>query len=173
MDVKNLTYRTRMKLMPLLILLAGLLVYWMAIGNTVELASQVKELELKASRLSDAPLQIQMLKRRLQEMESRIGNHSGTISQEEIFRKLSAYCRQNGLVIREFPVPHKVISDDYRVDTYRTGVEGNYRQLLRLVYHLEQQTYLGKMAGLKFELKKDRRTREEYLVLNVFLQTVN
>ena len=173
MNLKNLTYSTKMKLLPIAFLLGGLLVYSLAISNTVELSAQVSKLEKQVVRLSDAPLQIQILKQRLKEIEDRIGTHSGNISQEEIFQKLSIYCKQNALTIREFPLPHELSTDDYSVETYLLEVEGTYSRLLKMIYFLEQETYLGKISGLHFLLKKDKRSREEYLSLTIFLQTVN
>ncbi|WP_461630267.1 hypothetical protein [Labilibaculum euxinus] len=173
MNLKKITYNTKMKLLPLAFLLGGLLVYSFAVSNTVKLSAEVNQLEDQVDRLSDAPLQIQILKQRLKEIEERIGTHSGNISQEEIFQKLSVYCKQNALTIREFPLPHELSTDDYSVETYLLEVEGTYSRLLKMVYFLEQDTYLGKVSALHFLLKKDKRTREEYLSLTIYLQTVN
>lgn len=173
MDFKKLTYRSKLKLLPLAIVLVFVLVYSLTISKTVHLSKQVGQLENQVERLGGAPLQIQMLKKRLKEIEDRIGNHSGEISQEEIFRKLSIYSKKNGLIVREFPIPHNLSTEDYQVSTYQMEVEGKYANLLRMVYYLEKETYLGKLAGLHFLLKKDKRSREEYLSLKIFLQTVN
>ncbi len=173
MNLKKMTYSTKMKLLPFAFLLGGILVYFLAISNTVELSIEVRQLNNQMARLSDAPLQIQILKQRLKEIEDRIGTHSGNISQEVIFQKLSIYCKENKLTIREFPLPHELSTDDYSVETYLLEVDGTYTKLLKMVYYLEQETYLGKVSGLHFLLKKDKRSREEYLSLTIFLQTVN
>lgn len=173
MKWQNLTYQTKMKLLPVGFVLALLLVYSLTISNTIDLSKQVQQLEAQVEKLGDAPLQVQILRKRLGEIEERIGNHSGTISQEEIFDELSVYCKRNNLTVREFPVPHELSKDDYLVQTYLVEIEGSFHNLARLVYYLEQETYLGKVAATKFLLKKDKRTREEYLSLTIFLQTVN
>ncbi|MCT4603988.1 MAG: hypothetical protein N4A59_13950 [Marinifilum sp.] len=172
MKWQNLTYRTKMKLLPIGILLVFLMVYSLTISNTIDLSKQVKQLKSQVEKLGDAPLQVQILKKRLGEIEERIGNHSGTITQEEIFNELSVYCKKNGLTMREFPVPHELLKDDYLLQTHQVEIEGSFRRLVKLIYFLEQETYLGKVAATKFLLKKDKRTREEYLSLSVYLQTV-
>jgi len=173
MDLNKLSYRSKLKLLPLLIVVGFALVYSLAISKTVRLSKQVGQLENQVERLGDAPFQIQMLKKRLKEIKARIGDHSGKISQEDIFRKLSTYSKQNALIVREFPLPHNLSTDDYKVSTYQMEVEGKYANLLKMVYYLEKEIYLGKVAGLHFLLKKDKRSREEYLSLKIYLQTVN
>jgi len=173
MDLKKVSYRTRMRLLPLFFVGVVLLIYWLALKKTVELSRQVSQQQQRVEQLSDAPLQIQLIKRRLQEIQNRIGSRSGSITQEEVFRRISSWSKRNALVVREFPEPHQLSSEDYLLDTYSMEVEGRFKQLLRLVHHLEQDEYIGKLASLKFQLKTDRRSREEYLTLRIFLQTVN
>ena len=173
MDLKNITYRTKVKLLPVVILLVSALVYSLTISKTIQLSRQLNGLEGQVERLGDAPLQIQMLKKRLKDIEGRIGNHSGKINREEIFHQLSNYCKQHQLILREFPEPHQIKMDNYGVDTYQLEVEGRYSNLLQMVYYLEKNIYLGKLSALHFLLKRDKRSREEYLTLSLFLQTVN
>lgn len=173
MNWQNLTYQTKLKLLPIGFLVAILLVYWLAISKTLQLSGQVQQLETQVEKLGDAPLQVQILKKRLGEIEDRIGDNSGNITQEGIFDALSNYCKKNKLTMREFPVPHELTKDDYLVQTYQVEVEGTFHGLVNLVYYLEQQAYLGKVAATRFLLKKDKRTREEYLNLSIYLQTVN
>ncbi|PXX95184.1 hypothetical protein DF185_22665 [Marinifilum breve] len=172
MKWNNFTYQSKMKLLPIVLVLVFLLVYSLTVSNTIDLSKQVKQLENQVEKLGDAPLQVQILKKRLEEIEERIGNHSGTITQEDIFDELSIYCKRNGLTMREFPVPHEVSKDDYKLQTHQVELEGSFKNLLKLLYFLEQETYLGKVAATKFLLKEDKRIREEYLSLTIFLQTV-
>jgi len=136
------------------------------------LSKEVSRLQNEVDQISTAPIQIQQLKQELAGLDGKIGNHSGEISQEGIFRDLSQYCTQHKLIIREFPVFHQYSSQDHLVRSFQVEIEGGFHDLLKLVYHLEQEIYLGKIASLDFEKKMDRRSRQEYLNLKITLQTV-
>jgi len=173
MRLQDLTYQTRLKLLPLLFVLLMIVVYWLAIGKTIHLSSQVEQLRNQVNQISDAPLRIQILKKRLNQLESEIGNYKTEISHEHIFEDLSEYCKSNQLKIREFPESHQADLNGHLVSTYQVEIEGGFHSLLRLVHRLEQKTFLGKLAGVHFQQKTDRRSRREYLSLRIYLQTVN
>ncbi|WP_321515381.1 hypothetical protein [Marinifilum fragile] len=173
MKLQELTYQTRLRLLPILFIVIGIVVYWLAIGNTVQLSKQVKQLEQQVDQISDAPLRIQILRKRLAQLESEIGNYKTEISHEHIFEDLSEYCRSHRLKIREFPESHLTEQNGHKVHIYQVEIEGNFHSLLSFIHRLEQRTFLGKLAGVKFQLKTDRRSRTEYLSVRIFLQTVN
>lgn len=173
MKWKELTYRTRLRILPLIFLLGFVLIYWLAIGKTVDLASQVTNLENQVGQISDAPLRIQILKKRLVQLENSIGDYQDEISHEHIFEDLSRYCKSNRLTIREFPEVHQTENSGHLVNTFQVEIEGKFHSLLKLVHRLEQKAFLGKLAGVKFQLKTNRRSRTEYLSVRIYLQTVN
>ena len=146
--------------------------YNLTLSKTLSLSKEVTRLQTEVDQVSMAPVQIQNLKHELASLDSKIGNHSGDISQEGIFRSLSQYCTRHSLMIREFPVFHRFSSQDHEVRSFQVEIEGGFHDLLKLVYHLEQKTYMGKIASLHFQKKKNRRTRREYLSLEITLQTV-
>ena len=135
-DVNKISYQVKLKILPLLLLLVLIIVYQYTISNTIQLSKEVRALENQVHRLGDAPLRIQILKQRLKEIESKIGNHSGKISREEIFEVMTHYCMQKNLVLREFPLPHEMKGEDYVVDTYQVELEGKYSELLGFIYYL-------------------------------------
>ncbi|PCH68426.1 MAG: hypothetical protein COC06_09510 [Bacteroidales bacterium] len=173
MKWRELTYKTRLKVLPFLFVLGFLLIYWLALDKTIVLSGELSVLENKVELLSDAPLQIEILKKRLEHLENSIGNYNEDISQERIFSELSDYCKENGLSILEFPDSHEFNSNGQVVNTFQVEIEGSFHSLLKLVHRLEQEIFLGKMAGVKFQLKSHRRSREEYLSVKIFLQTIN
>lgn len=168
----ELSYTNRLKILPLIFILGGILVYNLTLSKTITLSKEVSRLQNEVEQISMAPVQIQKLNQELINLDSKIGNHSGDISQEGIFRDLSQYCTRHKLMIREFPIFHKYTSQDHVVRSFQLEIEGAYHDLLKLVYHLEQETYLGKIASLHFEKKRNRRSRREYLSLKITLQTV-
>lgn len=172
MKWNELSYTNRLKVLPLIIILAGVLVYSLTLSKTIALSQEVDRLQNELNQVSMAPVQIQKLKQELADLNSKIGNHSGDISQEGIFRSLSQYCTSHNLMIREFPVFHKYANKDHEVRSFQLEIEGGFHNLLKLVYHLEQKIYLGKIASLHFEKKRNRRSRREYLSLKITLQTV-
>lgn len=172
MKWNELSYTNRLKILPLIIIMGGALVYSMTLSKTLDLSNEVTRLQTEVNQISMAPVQIQNLKHELADLDSKIGNHSGDISQEGIFRSLSQYCTGHNLMIREFPVFHKFSNQDHEVRSFQVEIEGGFHDLLKLVYHLEQKIYLGKIASLHFEKKRNRRSRREYLSLKITLQTV-
>ena len=50
------------------------------------------------------------------------------------------------------------------------GVEGNYSNLLKMVYELERNKKTGRLASVNFRKKKDYRKNKEFLSATIFLQ---
>lgn len=173
MKWSQLTYKTRLKILPFLFVMGFFLIYWLALDKTVTRSNQLNVLENKVELLSGAPLQIEILKKRLEHLESRIGNYNEGISQERIFSELSDYCKNNRLNIREFPDSQAFNSNGQVINTFQVEIEGSFHSLLKLIYRLEQKMFLGKIASAKFQLKIHKRSRKEYLSVQIFLQTIN
>ena len=55
--------------------------------------------------------------------------------------------------------------------TYEFSLEGNYNSILELIHHLEQNTKYGEVINVYFELKKQRRSRKNYLQARVLLKS--
>lgn len=93
------------------------------------------------------------------------------IVSESVFEDLVQVCESVGNIhILNFPDIHQVEANGYKVTTVFATVEGNFHDLLTLVYKLERDKKIGKLASVNFRKLKDVKSGEENLNLTILLQ---
>ena len=93
-------------------------------------------------------------------------------NQTVLFEKVSQFCESNQLDILTFDEPKIVQSDEYEVTTNYIEVEGSFKAITELVYELEQQLKLGRMASVHYELDYNRKTKQNFLVGKLYIQNI-
>ena len=171
---KQLTYQQRL----LYVLIAGgifsIVLYNMAIADTVNLAIENADLEQQIAKSQDAPQQIQHLKKKLQQIEQLVGNTDETDIDihQVLLEAVTGYVQQHGLVLKDFPRPYETIDKGYITKTAKVTVEGDFINLLKLVYFLENNYKVGKVVALDFMATKELRTQKRRLNTIIYLQNV-
>lgn len=174
MSFENLTYRSKNKLLLSGIVLLLILCYFLAINNTIELYQSNNDTKTKLTALQNAPQQISSLNKRLAFLNSRVEQYvrGKDFEQEDILVAISDFCKTNRLKIVDFPKSELKEKEDIVIETFNFVVEGNYVNLVKLIYAIEVEQKLGRIASLNFETIVDRRTKKKRLTLSVYLQNL-
>lgn len=172
---KQLTYSTKNKL-----LIAGAftllyLIYVFALKKTVDVYTEYEGSKDKIELIANAPQRTGELEKELQEINARIGTHQlpGIKTRQLLLELVSNYCQKNKAVLREFPDSETMEKEGLLVETNRFTVEGNYNTLVKLVYLMEQEYKIGRVASVKYQLKKDFKTQKMALTATMYIQNIN
>lgn len=171
---KNLSYKRKNILLLAGSVMFGLIVYFYAFERTIGLIKECTQLEEQLRQAENAPQKLAELKRKLNSIESDLGgngNFGGDI-QQALLEKISRYCNENNIALREFPQPVVSQEQDYIIETNIVVIEGSFLKLLKLVYQLEQVQRTGKVAAVHFLAKEDLRTKRQMLTASLYLQNI-
>lgn len=172
--IKKLDPKKKLILLGGGFLLALILVYTIAVSGTLELRSNCKSLNSTISSLEQAPLEIKKIEKRLLEMNRLLssGKSGDDDFHEEFLTFLTTYCNKNNLIIKNFPKPHKAISNKYTIETNIVTFEGDYKELIELVYNLEISHLKGNITSVSFDTKPDFRNGIYKLNLTIYEQNI-
>lgn len=171
---KNLTYKKKNQLLLVVILLVLLMVYSLAIKKTINIHNTYSEAEKKIVLAASAPMLAAQLEKELLQIDIKLGNENPKKqnTSDALLELTTNYCQNNHAVLREFPKTTITEAGDMTIETNQFVVEGNFSTLINLVYILEQKNKLGKVASVKYQLKKDFKTKEMVLTATIYLQNV-
>lgn len=171
---KNLTYKKKNQLLIAGAALAVFIVYSFAIKKTIIVYEKYSDAEHKIEFATNAPTKASQLEKELAVMDEKIGNQNrnGQNSSQVLLELVTNYCEKNHAILRDFPELTIANKEKLDVETNRFIVEGHFSTLINLVYNLEQKNKLGKVASVRYQLKKDFKTREMALTTTIYLQNI-
>ncbi len=148
-----------------------ILMYAGALKKTMTLYSDLKENRQKIEKLTEAPLKIAILRKRLKCIEERIGidNEEDTFEQE-IINLLSRYCRSHGIQFTEMPSAIVVDESEYKVKTGIFICEGQFIELTRMLSFIESQAAKGHLCAVSYFTQKDNNLTSPVLKLCLYYQ---
>lgn len=113
----------------------------------------------------------QQLLSEINQLNSVLAIGKNKIHTESVFDELVTVCGLVGDIrILSFPDIHQIETNGYKVTTLFASLEGNFSDLLSLVFELEKNKNIGRLASINFKKDKDIKTGEEYLNLTILLQ---
>ncbi len=150
------------------------LMYAFGIKKTFAAYTDCMTAESQIELAANAPVQAAQLEKQLLQIDSKIGdqNINGQNSRQGLLELVTNYCQKNHAVLREFPETKAVQQGDLFIETNLFVVEGGFNALIKLVYQLEQKNKLGKIASVRYQLKKDFQAKEPVLTAAIYLQNV-
>lgn len=172
--LKGLTYRKKNQLLIVVSLMMAYLIYVFAIKKTIGAYNEYTLAEKQMELLVNAPIMSAQLEKKLFNINSKIG-HQNTIDQnaeQALLELITNYCQENHVVLRAFPETTVARQRDLFVETNMFIIEGGFSSLLNLVYELEQKSKLGKIVSVRYQLKKDLRTKDMSLIATIYLQNI-
>lgn len=170
----QLTYKRKNQLLIAAVVLTVYLMYSLAIKNTLMAYTQYNDNKAQLALAVNAPAKAKQLEQELEQINEKIGNQNinGKNTEQALLDLITNYCQNNRLTLREFPEAQLSQQGDLLIETNQFVVEGGFASLLNMVYVLEQKNKLGKIAGVRYQLKKDIQTKEMALTATVYLQNI-
>lgn len=148
--------------------------YQVSIKKTFGLKHEISSLNDSISRYEYLSKQSQNLKAKEIYLDSILStNNLKNISvQNNILDDLNTLSEEKGFSIVAFNEPHSISESNITVNSYAFRLQGDFNDMLELVYHFEQETNLGKISHVNFEKKKDYRKNKDYLECFVVMQSL-
>ena len=172
--LNTISYRKKNQLLIAGIVLFLIIIYFFGIKKTITAYQQYQEVNEQMLVAANAPIMAAQLEKKLLVMDAKIGN-SDTINDNKaqaLLELTTNYCQQNKAVLREFPRTIAIEQGDLTIETNMFVIESDFTTLLKLVYTLEQKEKIGKIASVRYQLKKDFKTKEMALTATIYLQNV-
>lgn len=170
----QLTYKTKIIYLGIAFVLFLILSFKLAINKTWNLKSQCTEIENHMDQLKTAPQQIAFIKSKLDAIDSKVGNKKidQTNFEALIIEHVSTFCKNNNLVLKDYPGIHQYKQQDYLTETCKITVEGGFIKLLKLANDIERNFSYGKVSSLNFYLQKNFSTKKNELLLEIYVQNI-
>ncbi|MEP3210677.1 MAG: hypothetical protein ABJN95_15855 [Maribacter sp.] len=150
------------------------LVYKFAISPTLMLKATYSDLVKEDQLYQNSPKQISNLLRRQQEYDSILlkMNLGSSSMENNLLRILNLQAEGRNMKVMDFNDPHIFENNGSPIHTFDFTLEGNFTDLLKTIYVVEQKNNLGEIAHLHFRKQKDFKTNKNFLTLRVFVQQV-
>lgn len=153
----------------LLVLVA---VYFLAISKTVALFEDNNILSSKLEQTEIGSSDMNYLKSQLEGLQERMVSYTldSIKDKEYVMNVVSHFCVSHQLTLREFPKAVIDSENDFDLETILVVVQGDFINLLKLAYHLEQHNKAGRLSAVKFEKVFDHKLQRDYLIAKLYIQ---
>jgi hypothetical protein len=154
--------------------LVYILAYWIAISGTIKIRNELKDLNVKLEEVTSAPENIASLEHNIEIANQKIGQNPSEITdfQKNMLNKISSYCMQNGLILKDFPKLHLIEGTEYQIIIGYAEIEGRFVPLLKLLYQLEMSRSVGRVVSVGFYSIEDRRLKKIRLSMKIYVQNI-
>lgn len=175
MNLGNLTYRQKNRLLLVGSLLACVLIYVVSLSQTWELYRANQALILQVENARNAPAVILGLKKQLASYNRILKNFSSdTLRREDyILDQITNSCKRNGIRLVSLPVSNLSEQEDFLIETRMIKMKGSFINLLRVVYEAEHQFMVGRVSSVRFATEEDRKNNTVELFAYVYLQNLS
>lgn len=173
---KKLTYKVKLRLLLAGSLLSLWVFYTSFVADSFDLYEQQSSLKDSLKTLENAPEQLNLLSSKLKRLEKKAGLSSKTDVtdiQQSLLGITTKYCNENNCIIRSIPSISATKEKDISVETHIFSIEGSYKNLLQLVYLLEQKYQVGKVSSVLFRAETDNKSKKRFLQATYFIQHIS
>ena len=163
------TYRQKNIALLGAILFFGMLIYLVSIQRTLSSYNSYQQKKEQLSRVSNANQLIAQYQSELAQFQQ---NTQQSYNRENLLEEVTTFCREHRLLVKTFPQAQRVKENNYPIITNKIQVEGDYKEVVKLAYLLEQEQRLGSISSLQFFTYKDRYKKKKLLRANIVLRNI-
>ena len=168
-----MTYKTKNKLLIAGLILIGIIVYQLAISETLSTKKQKDALETKVMNLKQLSQVSSNLLSKEKFLDSILLKNDLTNStiQNSLLDFLNNETATSNLKITEFLEPHFYNKEGINVVSFQFTLEGTYKETQEILYQLEQNTGFGMISHVALEKKRDFRKRKNLLFTSIIVES--
>lgn len=170
----NWTYEQKNKFLLMGVPVILLLVYFLAIGNTINAFVDYNTLKKKVHNLENAPKQINDLQAKLGFYNNKLGKFivDDPYTQDTLLSIVSDYCKQTNVSLVEFPTAQYLEQNDYRIEHNQFEVAGDFKSILRLNALLEDNSSIGRIVSVHWNSFNERQTKRRKLHARIHIENL-
>lgn len=95
-----------------------------------------------------------------------------SMSQDILLQNISEYSKGKNIRINQIPETKYAIEGSYTVETNMYRIQGNFIDLIQLVYEIEHIQKLAKVSSLTIQQQLDRTNKNTYTEATIYLQNI-
>ena len=147
----------------------------LAFSETFALKNELDRLKQEQKLAENLPQQLARLNQKKKQYNDVLQSYqiSETSWQNNLLQRIDRYAKINNLVILKIEEPHVYKNQELTSKTYQLSLEGEFNNLLGLVYELEQQAKTGQLVNVHLIKNTDYRSKKSSLEMRVLIQVVN
>lgn len=171
---KQLTYQQKNKYLLFGGLASLILIYLLAVKNTLSLYQENKKLETFVGAHKSNELKVQDIKQRTELINAQVKKYfvDSVTHDENLMKAVSDLCHNEGVLLKEMPIIEKNKQGNYYIYTNRVVLEGTYHKLLKVLHQLENKQNVGRIASVQYKTYTDHKKKKEVLMLLLYIQTI-
>jgi len=147
--------------------------YNFAFKKTIDMKNECIQIEGQIQTANDAPLKIQELKKEKEQIDRLIGKENNNKElQQSLLGIITRYCKDNSLILDDFPKPELSKSGGVTLETNTFIIEGAFNKLLQLEYLFEQKLKIGKIVSVHYKVKRNYDAKKFTLTVTMFIQNI-
>ena len=161
-----------------ILLLFGLILlfvigYQMAISKTIALKSSINTMKENNLNVSDLARLSSNLSQREKFADSllKTKNIKNTSIQNSLLEFLNKESLEKGFSIEAFLEPHISFYNEVKITSYQFKIKGNFNDLDKVLYKLEQEYNLGQISHASFKKKRNFRKGKDFLECTVIVES--
>ncbi len=151
-----------------------IIAYQLAFSKTIAIRKEVSNLKAQTAsfqRFGDVSFNLGQRKKFVDSVLDK--NKFKSISvQNNMLEFLNQESTNEGFKIISFTEPHKVEENESMITSYQFTIRGNFDDLVRVIYKIEQEYSFGEVSHINFEKKYDYRKRKKYLECSVIIKSL-
>jgi hypothetical protein len=138
-------------------LLLLLLAHQFSIKKTLNLRHANQLHQQSVTRATNIDEDIEKYKTQLASFNA---NAITSYSQENLLELLSTFCLEHNLLIKGFPEPNQYEESTYDIIVNQIEVEGQFTDIVQLIYDLEYVHKIGSIVSLKYQSAYNRQAKK-------------
>lgn len=171
----DLTYKTKNIIAVVATFIFGIIAYQFAIGKTMSLKEENDRFQTRMEKAKDAPTLLRQYKANLKSINSQLG-YVGTndqLSQDKILDLIENFSKSNNTYLKEYSKTILNTDNVYNLETNVIEIEGDYPDIVRLIYEIEFLQNVSKVTATYFIKQKNISTKKTTLTATIYLQNIN
>jgi hypothetical protein len=170
---RNLGYKKKLRFLGIGFLLVLIFIYSFSISDTLDLRNECAEKEQKLVLSRSLENKMLLLRAQTTDLDNIIGEMPDTSRKvmDLLLDNVTFFCSESSSILKEIPGNHTAIDANFEIESNFITVQGTFRNLLNLVYLLEQKKKTGgRVSSINFYSKKDNNTKKTALFLTITVQ---
>lgn len=162
------------KYLALSIILMLLLSYYLAIDKTLLLRRESIRLEKQSEQYSNIPKKLNLLLQKNKYYDSVLDgmDFNDTSIQNNLIRTINQTAKSHDVKVMDFNQPHEYQIGETTEFTYSFNLNGNFIDILNVLYKIEEKGSFGNIVHLDFEKTRDYKTNKSSLNATALIQQV-
>lgn len=147
--------------------------YQLAFSKTIDIKEQVNRLEEQNIGSKELAVITASLRQREKNADSILqkNNIKSNSVQNNLLEFLNNSSLKNDFAIADFKEPHTIRDNNLTTTSFQFTIKGSFKELLKVIYNLEQNYNFGSITHVNFEKKRDYRKQRDYLECFVVVES--